>query len=600
MTLGTLKTLTEKEYLDLRYEFLKEIEEGGEENLELYSDTDQLVSTGVGFNLTVEDVIQDILQKGFDLTDSEDGSTYKEGKTERNLINAIINITKGKHPSSELSTIKTSLDALMVEYTTTKTEFKFEAIGTKTAKDKIKEVFSELAEYFEGELNSFLAANGYNDGAADTENNITNMTYSMERLALVSLAYGGPAKMLGAGLGGAIKEDNRMRAWFEIRYASNGDKTSGHAKRRYMESEIFGLYPSPVNFMNPQGAAQFAAYAEKIIAHFEEDSYTSNPHKNNLLHMINYEKTYGDMVEAAQANIDKITGLSLSVTPWGQLFKPVASYLIDHYIKNESSGLKGLNYFFDGDVNLGLDIDGIIESTDTSAAGKDKNDLLIAANNEIKNVLDGGKGNDFLIGAAKDDDLKGGDGNDALVGKAGTDKLAGGSGHDVLIGGAGNDELIGGEGVDNLQGGADTDTYIFEGNFNRDIIEDSDGKGIIKINDITLGNFKLVAGTDIIYRDNKNNPAFEAIKINEGNSTSLLIVPLGVATNAGTVVIKNWSEGGLGIHLGEPDATGPDMTGIWTIDGNGSDNAISATNHLVDNPTKSLTDYKGLSVDAGA
>lgn len=62
-----------------------------------------------------------------------------------------------------------------------------------------------------------------------------------EGVALFSLYYNTP-KLIGKGLQSALKENNRFRAWFEIRYRSNGGKSKGIAKRRFAESNIFGLF----------------------------------------------------------------------------------------------------------------------------------------------------------------------------------------------------------------------------------------------------------------------------------------------------------------------------------------------------------------------
>jgi len=72
----------------------------------------------------------------------------------------------------------------------------------------------------------------------------------------------------------------------------------------------------------------------------------------------------------------------------------------------------------------------------------------------IKNFenLQGGSGNDKLIG----------DGSaNALFGNGGNDIVKGGGGNDQLFGGAGADLLTGGGGADKLDGGADNDTFIF-------------------------------------------------------------------------------------------------------------------------------------------
>src|SRR6185369_11705407 len=93
-------------------------------------------------------------------------------------------------------------------------------------------------------------------------------------------------------------------------------------------------------------------------------------------------------------------------------------------------------------------------------------------------TIDGGAGNDLLIGTSGDDSisgfagfdtlrggpgadvLDGGDDVDWLDGEAGADVLLGGLGNDQLSGGAGNDLLDGGEGDDSLSDGDGADTVL--------------------------------------------------------------------------------------------------------------------------------------------
>ncbi|PWU28218.1 hypothetical protein DK254_20430 [Pseudomonas sp. RW407] len=89
-------------------------------------------------------------------------------------------------------------------------------------------------------------------------------------------------------------------------------------------------------------------------------------------------------------------------------------------------------------------------------------------------LLQGGEGNDALIGYASDDRLSGGAGNDWLYGEAGHDWLEGGIGNDRLYGGVGNDTLIGGAGSDYLIGGEGSDVYRFERGWGQDHIENYD------------------------------------------------------------------------------------------------------------------------------
>jgi Ca2+-binding RTX toxin-like protein/Leucine-rich repeat (LRR) protein len=73
-------------------------------------------------------------------------------------------------------------------------------------------------------------------------------------------------------------------------------------------------------------------------------------------------------------------------------------------------------------------------------------------------VLNGGPGNDTLVGSAGRDRLDGGRGSDSLLGLGGDDRLFGDSGAgqgdptdlDQLFGGQGNDDLLGGQGMNQL------------------------------------------------------------------------------------------------------------------------------------------------------
>jgi hypothetical protein len=62
--------------------------------------------------------------------------------------------------------------------------------------------------------------------------------------ALVSLYFNNP-KLLGSNLIKALNSQDLAQAWFEIRYGSNlgwqGGTNTGTARRRYAESQLFGL-----------------------------------------------------------------------------------------------------------------------------------------------------------------------------------------------------------------------------------------------------------------------------------------------------------------------------------------------------------------------
>jgi hypothetical protein len=78
--------------------------------------------------------------------------------------------------------------------------------------------------------------------------------------------------------------------------------------------------------------------------------------------------------------------------------------------------------------------------------------------------LDGGQGDDVILGSDAPGRLQGSGGDDRVDGRGGADKLYGGDGSDVLVGGEGDDELVGVEapapdGADRLDGGPGDDLF---------------------------------------------------------------------------------------------------------------------------------------------
>ena len=74
--------------------------------------------------------------------------------------------------------------------------------------------------------------------------------------------------------------------------------------------------------------------------------------------------------------------------------------------------------------------------------------------------VDGGNGNDTIIGTPGDDELSGGSGDDNITGGVGHDTINGGDGADLLKGSAGNDVIVGGPGNDSIDGGDGEDTLL--------------------------------------------------------------------------------------------------------------------------------------------
>ena len=95
---------------------------------------------------------------------------------------------------------------------------------------------------------------------------------------------------------------------------------------------------------------------------------------------------------------------------------------------------------------------------------------LLNGPDEPVNVLAGGSGDDVILGGAAKP-MSGGAGHDVLVAGADTlpENIEGGAGNDRLVGRGGNDELFGGDGDDRLIGGIGDDTLT--GGMGRDRFE---------------------------------------------------------------------------------------------------------------------------------
>lgn len=84
--------------------------------------------------------------------------------------------------------------------------------------------------------------------------------------------------------------------------------------------------------------------------------------------------------------------------------------------------------------------------------GGDGDDSIDARDNSRMVVVDGGAGDDHLVGGSAQDLLVGGEGSDRIEGRGGNDTLAGVAGDDHLVGGAGDDRVYGGDGADRIDG----------------------------------------------------------------------------------------------------------------------------------------------------
>jgi Ca2+-binding RTX toxin-like protein len=156
------------------------------------------------------------------------------------------------------------------------------------------------------------------------------------------------------------------------------------------------------------------------------------------------------------------------------------------------------------------------------------NDSVSAAglsSNVVKLTVDGGAGNDTIIGSYGADVLIGGDGNDTLIG---------GRGDDVLIGGAGNDTFVWnpGDGSDTVEGQGDQDTLQFNGaNVNENMNLSANGSRLRLTRDV--GNVTM----DVNGVENVNVNALggaDTVTMNDLSPTDVTSVNLDLATPPGS------------------------------------------------------------------
>lgn len=94
-------------------------------------------------------------------------------------------------------------------------------------------------------------------------------------------------------------------------------------------------------------------------------------------------------------------------------------------------------------------------SIPSSVQGGDGNDILVGGSGN--DTLQGNTGNDSISGGSSNDTLYGSEGEDTLHGDSGNDVIYGGENDDDLYGDSGNDKLYGGDGNDGVYGGVGTD-----------------------------------------------------------------------------------------------------------------------------------------------
>jgi Ca2+-binding RTX toxin-like protein len=95
-------------------------------------------------------------------------------------------------------------------------------------------------------------------------------------------------------------------------------------------------------------------------------------------------------------------------------------------------------------------------------------------------TLNGGSGDDRLVGGDGADQINGGGGADELFGEEGADQINGGEGNDVIAGNGGDDRIVGGPGSDSLKADAGDDTIVWNNGDGSDPVNEG-GEGFDRV-----------------------------------------------------------------------------------------------------------------------
>ncbi|MGF1538273.1 MAG: peroxidase family protein [Elainellaceae cyanobacterium] len=163
-------------------------------------------------------------------------------------------------------------------------------------------------------------------------------------------------------------------------------------------------------------------------------------------------------------NIDAFVGLlAEDLEPGSSVGETVGAILVDQFARLRD----GDRFYFENsllpqesEVIRQTTLSDIIRrNTDTTVIQDNAFTLTNIGSNE-DDTLNGGLGDDLIVGRGGDDTLSGYAGEDNLIGRSGNDHLSGGTEGDRLIGRSGNDYLVGDSGSDTLVGGSGRDTLI--------------------------------------------------------------------------------------------------------------------------------------------
>ena len=492
-TVTTPNGYDDSSYLDFAWNVLKVLE--GAKTLPYYdTHPNQYVTIGVGFNIETTPAALLAVLDAMNLNPNST-ATYN-GTANVTLVDALVDGMGGIQTDTAL---RARFNDIVDLYTGGQTQ-------TFELPDATDDTMRPIWDLFRGQYETIIS-------------NRADVSFSMERAVLLSLAYQG-AGLVGNGLQAAMDSANagtfdRAEAWYEIRYNSNENDSDAVAVRRHVESHLLGLYGVYSND-EEQAANERLVEALKTFRMFtrhEEDiidddfafrdvnrQYTDTQGTHN-----NIQDAYlhaNDDLGAIETGLgqqlgtvaDRTTSMMPAFTVIAEYYSTLRELLADQLAQ---AGFGDQDFAAEDVRNAFIAANAGADAHSVDREGADADTVLWSDHNNKDHVGDeGNRTNDLIFGSIEDDDSgEFSNDGDTLKGGLGNDIIFGAGGGDFLYGGAGNDLLIGGADIDELHGGADKD-ILFGGSGN-DVLRGDDGDDRLFDKDSTDNDGG--PGTDIIY-----------------------------------------------------------------------------------------------------
>ncbi|MBI4989786.1 MAG: hypothetical protein HZC23_13310, partial [Rhodocyclales bacterium] len=341
-------------------------------------------------------------------------------------------------------------------------------------------------------------------GSANGELLFTEMTGSTELVAISSMAFSGGSDIVGRSLSQALWNSNRAEAWYEIRYNSNNgsSRSPGIAKRRYYESELFGIYNNSASVQVDEAKEVFRMFSlhRSDIERYEQ-RYGVDFDGNAGWDRINGRPPLG------AANYEFNLSGAAAVDAIHDALSPAWTALFAELQRLYPTGMAGLSATDFSPVNVQLD------------PNRNAGQPVTTNTQDHQSYLDGRRFN------SQGQEIST---RDVLIGEGGRDTLRGGLGDDVLIGGEGDD------------------IYIYRAGDGNDRIIDSDRRGRVIVFDANGQHRELAAGA--FFQQNPNGgtiwqSADGQISITHNSPWRLVL------SDGSTIELGDFQDGDFGIDL---------------------------------------------------